>query len=1066
MVSIDRQGPLSRRSHHAFAIAVVLAFVAGCSGGGSSVTPESSTPSGTSVASSTTSSAKAEATPAVLEETANARIRRQLREQGSNVDLARQLFAIEMAPLPGVGAPTGRVASGESGTFATLQLLSVWDQLTEPQRAAAAPLVGMAPGPDLTTVRSLGPPPTSFPPLPVRSPIKTIGTEGVGWVDRPAVASPPTGGRVLALDSTALDAYFRPMVGWANRAIAALTGAPALADTFDLAFIDDPNDAWAATTHFYAVKVAGTSYEYGRRADCHITVNLAKFSGQPFDVQLSVLTHETFHCFQQEPMSSLTDLNSVGDWLSEGEATWVQNAIVTTAEFDRMREHWNEYLNGPKVHLFVRSYDAVGWYGHLSDVGGISLVAQNLLPAFAVGVGHADEDAFKKLVGELEDKAFDSWAASYFQAHHQKKLWDMRGPGNTANIPGTGPAPETVSVNAGFSATFPKAAPWELTLARLESGADMIEITVDRGHVAMIDQSEKFNVAIMGGEPIRLCLRDACKCPPGSEGEVPASEPAKAPFDVGLTGGRQGAAAHVQGFSIDQYCTKSPKPPGPVGGGGTPPDGSSGTDPLRDGSEPPTGKASSDPHISTFDGRWYDLHAQGEFVLSRSTIDDFAVQVRFATKGGNRTFTTASAMATKVGPDRVTVSMLLESAEPTPVLRINGTLIESDSVVLDGAVVRAVRTTFGPGYVITFRDGTRVGANSTAREGLSVWVDPAPERRGKLTGLLGDADGDKTNDPITRGGNVLAAQPGYDELYSTFAASWRITQADSMLDYATGETTVTFTDVSMPDRDRPAATPDALAAATVSCTAAGVADVDLVRNCAFDLAVTRNSDFTDTYRSQQQRVDYVRTFRGDGSVTPGPQASNTTKPVVVEGTIAAATDQPTPTFPGGKGDILYVDPANCIVPRFSSILDPAGKELGSVLTCGDRYVLPANGQYTIRLNPYKDQTGPYRIPLRPVRADLVRPITVGEIMTGTIAYRAEHDVFTLAITSPQTITIGGTGCVGPGLGLSIFFGDTLVTAGDECRFGSVELPKAGTYRLEFNTFNAATGNFRVAVAKG
>ena len=757
---------------------------------------------------------------------------------------------------------------------------------------------------------------------------------------------------------------------------------------------------------------------------------------------------------------------SIGGWLHDGEATWVQNAIVTTASFDSMEQHWSGYVFGPKKHLFDRDYDAVGFFGHLSDVGGITLVAQNLLPAFVAGVDKEDESAFAIAVGELEDKAFDSWASSYFLAHHQKKLWDMRGPGSPANIPGTGAPPETVTVNAGFSSPLPKAAQWELSLVRLESGADMIEITADSGHVALIDQSEKINFAVINSEPIRFCLRDKCECPPGSTGTVPSSIPATAPFDVGLTGGRHGASGHVQGFSLDDYCTKPPKPPSPGGGGGGgSPDGPNGSDPQRDGSEPPSGKATSDPHIATLDGRWYDLHAKGEFTLSRSTTDDFVVQVRFANKGGNRTFTTTSAMATKVGSDRVTVSMLLESAEPTPVLRINGTLIDADSVVLDGAVVRAVRTTFGSGYVITFRDGTRVGANSTAREGMSVWVDPAPARRGKLTGLLGDGDGDKANDPVVRGGSVLTEKPTYDELYATFAASWRLTQSESLLDYAAGETITSFTDLTMPDHDTPAATPAALATAETTCKSGGVVDVDLVRNCAFDIAVTGNKNFADTYLSQQRRVDYVRTFKGDGTVTATPPASGTTKANVFEGTIATTSDQPALPFAGGKGDIVYIDPANCVVPRFSQIEDPSGKALATALACGDRYVLPADGQYTIRINIFKDATGAYRIPLRPVRADLVRPIAVGGVMTGSIAYRAEHDVFTLAITSPTKVTIGGTDCTGPGFSINLFFGAELVTAGDACRFGAIDLPKAGTYRIELNSFNNLTGDYRIPLSK-
>jgi len=74
----------------------------------------------------------------------------------------------------------------------------------------------------------------------------------------------------------------------------------------------------------------------------------------------------------------------------------------------------------------------------------------------------------------------------------------------------------------------------------------------------------------------------------------------------------------------------------------------------------------------------------------------------------------------------------------------------------------------------------------------------------------------KANDPIVRGtSKVLSATPDYDELYTSVADSWRISQQESLLDYIEDQTT-----------------------AEATCKAGGSWNLELLKNCAFDLAST------------------------------------------------------------------------------------------------------------------------------------------------------------------------------------------------------------------------------------
>ena len=167
----------------------------------------------------------------------------------------------------------------------------------------------------------------------------------------------------------------------------------------------------------------------------------------------------------------------------------------------------------------------------------------------------------------------------------------------------------------------------------IDSTADVVVIVTDEGHAAAMDRSEQVKKNVLTPfHELALCLRGDCSCPAGSESEAPPpAQPAQPPIDIGLTGGRTGAHGWAHAISTAEYCKPkkdraivSARPLVPAGGGG------------NGGGEPETGKASSDPHFVTYDGRYYDLQALGEFVLTRSTTDDFAVHLRLGQSDRSR----------------------------------------------------------------------------------------------------------------------------------------------------------------------------------------------------------------------------------------------------------------------------------------------------------------------------------------------------------------------------------------------------------------------------------------------
>jgi hypothetical protein len=267
-----------------------------------------------------------------------------------------------------------------------------------------------------------------------------------------------------------------------------------------------------------------------------------------------------------------------------------------------------------------------------------------------------------------------------------------------------------------------------------------------------------------------------------------------------------------------------PPPPDPVAGSG----GCGGT-------------TWGDPHLITIDGLTYDFQASGDYILSKSTDpnDDFEIQVRYVPGGA---FSYSGAVAARVHGDIVNVFPASGSSGPRIV--INGqSLAGTDglSVSLPGG--GAVSVTQGYHQytkssvlwaTITWPDRTmlKVFPSSDWRNYVQVFL--APPRLGKVQGLLGNFDGDVTNDLRIRNGAVINA--GVSELYGDFRSSWRVALGSTQSLFVQGPdywNSVPPTALGVGDLD-PA---QAVRAQTV-CTNAGVILPSLLAACMVDVVLT------------------------------------------------------------------------------------------------------------------------------------------------------------------------------------------------------------------------------------
>ncbi len=286
------------------------------------------------------------------------------------------------------------------------------------------------------------------------------------------------------------------------------------------------------------------------------------------------------------------------------------------------------------------------------------------------------------------------------------------------------------------------------------------------------------------------------------------------------------------------------------------------------------GGSHGDPHLITFDGFKYDHQAMGEFILAKSTDNSFEVQVREAAVPGHSNVSVNSATAIKLGSDRVAFyAKDLPDADTSTPVRVNGkpTVIQGTLNLPGGGKI----SNNGGGYIVQAPTGEQV-AISVSQFSSAPLLDISPSisknRQGQMMGLLGNFNGNPNDDLRTRSGEIIKPQSSVNEvkqitqnfniaqwipipldevesvylneLHKKFGDSWRISQAESLFDYAPGKNTESFTNRAFPNGFQilRMLLPQQVQMAEKACREAKVG-ADRLEGCMFDVGVTGNADF-------------------------------------------------------------------------------------------------------------------------------------------------------------------------------------------------------------------------------
>lgn len=322
-----------------------------------------------------------------------------------------------------------------------------------------------------------------------------------------------------------------------------------------------------------------------------------------------------------------------------------------------------------------------------------------------------------------------------------------------------------------------------------------------------------------------------------------------------------------------------------------------------------------DPHITTANGVHYDFQGAGEYVSLRKPggLEIQTRQAPIATTfepgpNGHTGLATCvslnTAAAARVGGHRVTYEPNL-SGVPDPAglqLRVDGVLRALGAGGLDlGDGGRIRKTTGSGGIAVDFPDGTVMYATpewwaSQSKWYLNVDVVGAPAVDGAAGGdtviksaappaggLMGAVPAASWL-PALPDGTSLGPMPAslhqrYLDLYQKFGEAWRVTDADSLFDYAPGTNTGTFTLKSWPAEGGgctiPGVTPVDPASPEVAERACSkVVGANRHADCVFDVRVTGNPGFADLYLDTQHVLETGGAYDGGNTGTGGNHYSS------------------------------------------------------------------------------------------------------------------------------------------------------------------------------------------------
>ena len=428
-----------------------------------------------------------------------------------SLEMALQAFSLAVAPLPGVELPKAPRARLKSGTPAVRWLLAHWSELTAEQQSVADAAMRSTGGPKTSTVRLAG-----FGPPPLLPEVDLAATRDELL-------------QMTADAAAAIEQRLQP-----NRFLDA-----------DIDVVIESVQSGDADAQIFGFD-AGDDV-LGKMTRCVIHFYPSGWQATGADL-LDTVTHEVMHCFQYA-LIDLAKAYLVPAWIIEGEANWVASTVSGGTE--GMAPYWGDWIGHSGTSLFKRTYDAIGIYAHLTDVGANTWA---VLDQVVLAGTTSNEAAYEVLVKAGGDRFLAEWGAEYHRRAEFSVAWQIVGPG-VGLVPADYQGLHTkVGIANGESVKQPigmlGGEPMTATLT-----ADVVQVTAPNTQgLAKLPDGTEIPIPELNGAA--LCtLSGGCVCPPGSRREgAQFIDTIDGGMLVGLTGHLTGGSFGLDGFSLADFC--------------------------------------------------------------------------------------------------------------------------------------------------------------------------------------------------------------------------------------------------------------------------------------------------------------------------------------------------------------------------------------------------------------------------------------------------------------------------------------------------------------------------------
>jgi hypothetical protein len=235
----------------------------------------------------------------------------------------------------------------------------------------------------------------------------------------------------------------------------------------------------------------------------------------------------------------------VPGWAWEGPAEYI--LLEQWPVIDADAQAWMVYLTNPEDSLFIRTYDAVGYYAQAFWTG------TDLTSAFRAVLTDVDDPERFALAGTTTNAFLDSWASGV-----ARKGWSRAWDFGSSGLPSPALAPPpmgAIAIGNGTVEAYSQE-PYTNAIFALHSEADLLVVETG-GRVRVGDGT--VDAVVRGSAAFCTTSKGCGPCP---DGGAPTIQRERLSPDsiLAVSGGTDGTNGTVSGHPLEEFCKRSPSP--------------------------------------------------------------------------------------------------------------------------------------------------------------------------------------------------------------------------------------------------------------------------------------------------------------------------------------------------------------------------------------------------------------------------------------------------------------------------------------------------------------------------